>query len=106
MIRSSKKREGARIVTLTSLLCLSLASVVLAEPASHRDQDRPPPHGRRPPPEAFSACEGKSEGAECTVSFRERTLEGVCVAPESDSLFCMPNDLPPPPSDRAPPNAR
>ena len=102
MIQSAMKREGARILTFTSLFCLSLASLALAQPASHSDQVPPPPHGRRPPPEAFSACEGKSEGAECTVSFHEHTLEGVCVAPQSDSLFCMPNDLPPPPPDRAP----
>jgi hypothetical protein len=70
------------------------------EPAARGEQQdgpRPRKHPRRPPPEAFSACEGKQEGAECQVSFRERTLEGVCRAPEKEELFCLPNDLPPPP---------
>ena len=66
-----------------------------------RSEERggPPPqheHPRRPPPETFSACEGKQAGAECTVTFRERTIEGVCVAPDKEELFCMPNDMPPP----------
>lgn len=71
------------------------------DPSSQRDA--PPQHGpRRPPPEAFSACEGKSEGAACNVTFHERTHEGVCVAPSEEQLFCMPNDMPPPPSGERP----
>ncbi|HEX6241067.1 MAG TPA: hypothetical protein VFZ61_09240 [Polyangiales bacterium] len=74
-------------------------------PASHRDE-----HGgrgqRRPPAEAFSACEGKSEGAECQVQHHERTIDGVCVAPSKEALFCMPNDMPPPPPGGGPPQDR
>jgi hypothetical protein len=83
-------------------LCVALGSVAWAEDAaSHRDQV-PPRGGRRPPPEAFRACAGKSEGAECRVAFRGETLDGVCVAPANEELFCLPNDLPPPP-DGPPP---
>jgi hypothetical protein len=68
-----------------------------AKPAGgHSDERGGPPH-RRPPPEAFSACQGKSEGAQCTVSFHDKTHDGVCVAPGKEELFCMPNDMPPPP---------
>lgn len=72
-----------------------------ARPALQGEQRGGPPpqpqHPRRPPPEAFSACEGKQEGADCSVTFRDKTIEGVCVAPDKEELFCMPNDMPEPP---------
>lgn len=100
----TKLRSGRRAVLsfgAAASICCALGSVAWAEDAtSHRDQV---PRGpRRPPPEAFRACEGKAEGAECSVAFRGDTLEGVCVAPQSEELFCMPNDMPPPP-DGPPP---
>lgn len=93
-----KSTAGAALL----LLGLSQAWAQDGSPASHRDDQGG--HGpRRPPPEAYSACEGKSEGAECQVNFRERTIEGVCVAPQKDELFCMPNDMPQPPDGQRPP---
>lgn len=67
------------------------ASIVLAD-------DRPsgPP---RPPEEAFTACDGKSAGASCTVSFTDRdgnarSLTGTCLQPppgvSETRLFCAP----------------
>lgn len=109
--------EGRALLSFgaAAAICCALGSVAWAEDAeSHRDR-LPQPGGRRPPPEAFRACEGKSEGAECSVAFRGETLDGVCVAPPVDrrgpaseqndaELFCMPKDLPPPPD--GPPPAR
>jgi hypothetical protein len=61
------------------------AAVALAE-------DRPAP--RPPPEEAFTACDGKTAGAECTVTFGDRSLTGTCLAPPPDvnetRLFCAP----------------
>jgi hypothetical protein len=60
----------------------------------------PPPDARvrKPPPEAFSACQGKQAAAQCTVQLRDFTVNGACAADESGSLFCRP-DRPPPPPD-------
>jgi hypothetical protein len=72
-------------------------------PAAHAS---PPPGGGRPhepPPFAFEACAGKSEGADCTVTFHDRTIEGSCVAYSDQRLFCMPDDMPPPPDGERPP---
>jgi hypothetical protein len=102
MTNVGKKGRAALLFGATASICAGFAMAALAEDAtSHRDEL--PAHARhRPPPEAFSACSGKSEGAECSVTFRERTLDGVCVAPHDDELFCMPNDMPPPPSGDRP----
>jgi hypothetical protein len=84
----------------TASICLALGVAAQAEDAtSHRDALHA---GRRPPPEAFSACSGKSQGAACSLTFHERTLQGVCVAPPDDDLFCMPNEMPPPPEGERP----
>jgi hypothetical protein len=51
------------------------------------------PEGRRgPPQQAIDACKDQTEGSECSVEFRGRTIEGTCVAgPEADDpLACMP----------------
>ncbi len=59
------------------------------------------PHG--PPPEAFTACEGKATNEPCTVSLGgDRTLAGKCIAPPpwaSDNR----NACVPPPSHMHPP---
>jgi hypothetical protein len=56
-----------------------------------------PPAPREPPPFAFEACADKQEGATCTVELPDRTLEGTCVVSRDDRLFCMPDNMPPPP---------
>lgn len=69
--------------------------------AADRAEDPPPPPGghREPPPEAVAACKDKAEDAACTVTLRERTLEGACKrGPDGKGpLACAPPGPPPPP---------
>ncbi|MBS2011659.1 MAG: hypothetical protein JST00_02000 [Deltaproteobacteria bacterium] len=58
--------------------------------------------GRRhhgPPPEAFTACEGKAVDAACTVVLGDKSLEGKCLAPPPGAPdtrnACAPKDRPP-----------
>jgi hypothetical protein len=98
MMNRGTKARAALVFGTAASICIAIGASARAEDAtSHRDE-MPAHGGRKPPPEAFSACEGKSEGAECSVSFRDQTRDGVCVAPADEPLFCMPNDMPPPPS--------
>jgi hypothetical protein len=51
-----------------------------------------------PPPEAFTACEGKAEGDQCSFERRDgSTVEGVCKKDrrDADKLVCAPNGPPP-----------
>jgi hypothetical protein len=50
-----------------------------------------------PPPEAFSACQGKSVNAQCTVQLPDRAVSGTCAADTQSNLFCRPDRPPPPP---------
>lgn len=55
------------------------------------------PRGRRPPPEAFSACEQQDEGSQCLVETPHGQLEGVCRIPPQapdERLVCVPNRPP------------
>jgi hypothetical protein len=63
--------------------------------ASALDANRPP----TPPAEAYSACEGHSEGDACTVKFRDQTLDGTCrkFPDNAAALVCVPTHMPPPP---------
>lgn len=49
---------------------------------------------RRPPEEAFAACASATEGAACSFSMGEHTIEGACRAPREGSeetrLACRP----------------
>lgn len=48
--------------------------------------------GRRPPPAAYEACEGLSEGDRCSVQTPLGRLEGVCeLMSEGDALACLPD---------------
>jgi hypothetical protein len=97
-----------RILALAALLaCAALISLVSRaradsgsqRPSSHKDELGRRPHG--PPPGAFEACNEKQEGETCTVELRDHTLSGSCLqAREHDALFCMPDELPPPPPER------
>jgi hypothetical protein len=85
-------------LTLATLCAVAMPGLCAAQqplPASHVEELGPHPH--RPPPEAFSACEGKAAGDACQVTLHDRTLDGSCVAPQQDELFCLPKDMPPPP---------
>lgn len=62
---------------------------------------------RGPPPEAFTACEGKAAGDACTVTTPHGDeLAGTCATPPEDTrLACRPSHMPeggppPPPRDR------
>lgn len=52
------------------------------------------PHGP-PPPEVFTACEGKAADAACTVQLGDRALEGTCRTPPAGvsetRLGCAPS---------------
>jgi hypothetical protein len=63
--------------------------------ASALDANRPP----TPPAEAYSACEGHSEGDACTVKFRDQTIDGTCrkFPDNAAALVCVPAHMPPPP---------
>lgn len=78
-----------RNTLFTSSVVISLLSIPMSAALA---QDRPPP--RTPPAEAFAACEGKSAGTACTVTFGDRSLTGTCLAPPPDvsdtRLFCAP----------------
>ncbi len=42
-----------------------------------------------PPPEAFTACEGKSQGGDCTVQTPHGRLSGQCIS-RNEQTFCVP----------------
>jgi hypothetical protein len=90
-----------KAVPIKFLLFSVVTSVTVAAAPSGASAERP--HG--PPPAAFEACAGKSAGDSCTVTFRDRTIDGTCKAfPEDDRLFCRPNHAPPePPPNRSNP---
>ena len=50
---------------------------------------------RKPPQEAISICEGKSDGDTCTVKTpRGDTLEGTCSnTPDNKYFACKPNNM-------------
>lgn len=54
-----------------------------------------PGQDRKPPQEAISACEGKSEGTTCSVTTpRGDTLSGTCKNTPDDKYFvCMPENM-------------
>lgn len=56
----------------TALLAALAATPALAQPQGHQG----PP---APPPEAYAACQGKTEGASVTVTLPDgKTLPGTC----------------------------
>lgn len=104
-------------------LCAFILVRSLDEPVAHaqlvpdgsltsdaEEQSGPPDHaeGRGPPPFAYEACVDKAQGDDCSVSFGERTIEGSCVTGLDDKLFCLPDEMPPPPpgDGRGPPSDR
>jgi hypothetical protein len=67
----------------------------------------PPPPGPPPgpPPEAFAACKDLAEGAACTVSLHDQSIDGTCrKGPHGETpLACVPANMPPPPPPGPPP---
>jgi hypothetical protein len=82
-------------------LVLLAAGAALAQ-----SQQRGPPRGG-PPPEALAACSGQSEGARCSFSIQERSLNGTCRnGPRGETAACVPDGMRPgghrgPPGDDA-----
>lgn len=68
-------------------------ALVLAVGAGAAVAQEAPPH-RGPPPEAYTACNGQSEGAACSMTTPRGTLSGTCAATPEGQLACRP--APPP----------
>ncbi len=52
-------------------------------------QGRGPGNRQGPPEEAFTACEGKSHGDECSVETPRGKLSGLCMS-RGNQIFCVP----------------
>ncbi len=85
-----KKKLVAQVASFVVAL-VPLASSAFADPPS----GSPP----KPPQEAFTACASSKDGDACSVTFRDRTMSGVCHT-TPDGLACRPDGMPsgPPPS--------
>ena len=84
-----------RFSLVAVVLCGTLATtLVLAQP---NGRGAPP----SPPPEAFTACQGKAEGATVTITLPDgKTLSATCRAvpgASSTALAAMPDQPPPRP---------
>ena len=98
-------RFGLLVVAVLSLWAQGvLAQTSPANPGPPgADGGRPP----GPPPEAFSACSGKTQGTACAMTMpRGDTMSGTCEAgpqqkagpgasSESGQLACRPDRMPP-----------
>jgi hypothetical protein len=82
----------------------SLTSAVSAASSSSGSDERGQHRG--PPPEAFTACEGKAAGDACTMTHEEQSIAGTCVSPPADApdarILCRPEHMP---EGGAPPGA-
>jgi len=86
MENTMKTRNKLALILTAGTLCFGLLGQ--AQPPSGSDRGR-----RGPPPEAFEACSGASEGQACTVDTPHGTLEGTCrQVPDAEELACVPND--------------
>lgn len=85
----STKVDANRAARAWGASLAALGAVLVVGSNAHAD----PP---QLPQEAFTACEGKSEGDACSVTFREHTIEGTCATgPEGGKLHCRPSGPPP-----------
>lgn len=77
---------------------LAAALLATALPLAIASADRPPP--RHPPKAAFDACAKAQRGDACTVTLRDRTIDGTCEAfAETPALACRPLRPPGPPPE-------
>jgi len=73
-----QQKENTVNKILAPITLLAFISTVTAQP-------------RKPPQEAFEACNSMSEGAACTIETPRGTLEGTCrIPPEEEQLVCVP----------------
>src|SRR5262249_10855364 len=87
-------KELHRACFIAGLFTIGVAEFLLASPTWAQ------PDGFRlagPPPEAVEACKGSSAGDDCTVAFKDHTMNGTCRAgPSADApLACVPKGPPP-----------
>jgi hypothetical protein len=83
---------------ISSSLVASAVIACLVALVERARADGPPPL----PPEAYAACESKSQGEARTVQLRDREIHGTCAPDrEGKRLFCRPSDMPPPPPEGA-----
>jgi hypothetical protein len=84
-----------QLLKKVQIICLLAAMVPnLAWRAS--DSQKPAGDRKKPPREAFEACNGKSEGASVEVTAPHGTLKATCRKME-DQLVAVPEGVPPPP---------
>jgi hypothetical protein len=81
-------KTKTKLASALAACALSFSLFAHAQPPNGQQRER-----RGPPPEAFEACSGASEGQECVVDTPHGTLEGTCQqARDLDGLVCVPND--------------
>jgi hypothetical protein len=74
------------VIAAMPVMCLAAFGSRAAQADGHRG----------PPPEAYTACESKAVGDDCTVSLHDVTVDGKCDVFGSDTrLSCRPNHPPP-----------
>ena len=86
--------------TIKEFAIASVMLILCAVPAFGSENERERPGGRHqgPPPEAYTACEGKSAGDTAEfVSPHGDTVTGVCEQ-QGDHMVLRPDN--PPPGDR------
>ena len=87
----------------TLLASLALISLTAATPSHAQPARGTPP---APPPEAYAACKGKTEGASVTLTMPDgKTLAGTCRTMDG-TLVAMPAGGPGGPGAGGPPPAR
>ncbi|WP_226642485.1 hypothetical protein [Microbulbifer variabilis] len=67
---------------LIPIVLLAMISTATAQP-------------RKPPQEAYDACNGMAENDDCTVETKQQeTLEGTCLMPpKEERLVCVPEKM-------------
>jgi hypothetical protein len=73
---------------------LTLVAAFAALLSGARADDRAP---HAPPPEPHTACDGRQDGAACSVTAGDLTVQGTCVSAPDGRLACRPGAPPPPP---------
>lgn len=72
MLLCSLHHRGQAFAALVAVLAATSAAPALAQPQGHQS----PP---APPPEAYAACKGKTEGASVTLTMPDgKSLTGTC----------------------------
>ncbi len=80
------------LVILNILITMFFSSIPIYGQGNDQNQNRRR-HPRKPPQEAFDACEKKQEKDSCSVTTREGDeLQGICRTMRDD-FVCVPNDM-------------